>query len=95
MTQATDWLPQLRATQGQLPIFLLHGQEDPAVPPATVAEYREDFPWIDYETIAGAGQLLLFRHIDRLLDRLAEIAETSPDATPSAATLPSRLGRPA
>jgi pimeloyl-ACP methyl ester carboxylesterase/DNA-binding CsgD family transcriptional regulator len=74
ITQGTDWLTELRACEGQVDIVVLNGRHDPAVPPATVQDFHQDFPWIRFEYLEDAGQLLLFSHYDLVLDHVADLA---------------------
>jgi DNA-binding CsgD family transcriptional regulator/pimeloyl-ACP methyl ester carboxylesterase len=50
------------------------GAEDPATDIATIAAYREAYPWIEIEVVQNAGQMLIFQHYDTLLPRLADAA---------------------
>ncbi len=52
--------------------WFINGAEDPATDVATIAEYREAYPWIDIDVIANAGQMLVYQHYDALLRRIAD-----------------------
>ncbi|MGB7316389.1 MAG: LuxR C-terminal-related transcriptional regulator [Planktotalea sp.] len=54
--------------------WFVNGGQDPATDIATIAEYRETYPWIDIEVISDAGQLLIFQEYDTLLPRIAAAA---------------------
>jgi len=42
--------------------------------PATIAAYREAFPWIRIEVIEDAGQLIFFQKFRLIVPRMAEFA---------------------
>lgn len=58
--ETTDWSGEVAALAGRVPVHFLNGLQDPQVPPATLAEYRADHPWIDFRVYPDAGQLLFF-----------------------------------
>jgi len=55
--------------------WFVNGGEDPAMDIATIAEYREAFPWIDIEVIPNAGQMLIYQHFEMLIPRFAAAAK--------------------
>lgn len=73
LVSESEWADVLHATRGTKTWFV-NGVEDPAVDVATIAEYREAFPWIDIEVVQNAGQMLLFQHFEMLLPRVAKAA---------------------
>lgn len=58
--ETTDWGDEVAALRGAIPVHFLNGLQDPQVPPGTLAEYRQDYPWIDFRVYPDAGQLLFF-----------------------------------
>ena len=70
--ETTDWREEVQALAGRLPLHFLNGLQDPQVPPATLADHRADYGWIDMRIYPDAGQLLFFlkwRDVLALLDR--------------------------
>ena len=67
------WADLLMAAQGTKTWFM-NAAEDPAMDIATIAEYRETYPWIDIEVVPNTGQMLLFQHYEALLPRVAAAA---------------------
>jgi pimeloyl-ACP methyl ester carboxylesterase len=55
-------------------IWCVNGGQDPATDIATIAEYREAYPWIDIEVIPDAGQMLIYQHYEYLIPRIAKAA---------------------
>jgi DNA-binding CsgD family transcriptional regulator/pimeloyl-ACP methyl ester carboxylesterase len=53
------------------------GGHDPLMDIATIAAYRETYPWIDIEVIPEAGQMLIYQHFDRIIPELAEAARAA------------------
>ncbi len=56
-----DWSDLMMAC-AQTKMWFVNGGQDPATDIATIAEYREAYPWIDIEVIPDGGQLLIFQH---------------------------------
>ncbi len=56
-------------------IWFINGAQDPSMDVATIAEYREAYPWIEIEVIAEAGQLLLYQHFEHVIPQVAEAAK--------------------
>ncbi len=59
------------------PTWFVNGIEDPTLDMATIAEYRETYPWIDIEVVPDAGQLMLYKHFENLIPRLANAAQNA------------------
>ncbi|WP_110559011.1 LuxR C-terminal-related transcriptional regulator [Limimaricola pyoseonensis] len=57
--ESHDWEPALAALR-RVPVQMLNGLQDPQVPIATLEEFRDDHPWIDWRIFPDAGQLLFF-----------------------------------
>lgn len=74
----TDWSELVERSKGTKTWFV-NGGEDPATDTATIAEYRETYPWIDIEVIPNAGQLLVFQHYHTLIPRIAAAAKSAAD----------------
>lgn len=66
-----DWSELVRETK-DIPAWYVSGNEDPLGDPATIAAYREAYPWIQIEVVENAGQLLFFQHFDHLVPRIAD-----------------------
>jgi pimeloyl-ACP methyl ester carboxylesterase/DNA-binding CsgD family transcriptional regulator len=59
--ETTDWTDEVDGLRRSgLPVHFLNGMQDPQVPPATIEEFRQDYPWIDFRVYPDAGQLLFF-----------------------------------
>lgn len=71
-----DWSGLMRKCS-DIKTWFVNGAEDPATDIATIAEYREAYPWIEVEVIADAGQLLIFQHFEDLIPRIAKAAKSS------------------
>ncbi len=70
-----DWSHLLREC-ASIKTWFINGAEDPATDIATIAEYREAYPWIEIEVVCDAGQLLVYQHFEDLIPRIAEVAKT-------------------
>jgi len=66
----SDWSELVRRTR-DTPAWFVSGLQDPLGDPATIAAYREVFPWIQIEVIEKAGQLIFFQEFRRLVPRIA------------------------
>jgi pimeloyl-ACP methyl ester carboxylesterase/DNA-binding CsgD family transcriptional regulator len=58
--ETTDWSDEVNGLKGAIPVHFLNGLQDPQVPPETLAEFRQDYPWIDFRVYPDAGQLVFF-----------------------------------
>lgn len=67
----SDWSDLVRKTR-DVPGWYISGLQDPLGDPATIAAYREAFPWIEIDVIEDAGQLLFFQCFQQLIPRIAE-----------------------
>lgn len=70
----SDWSEIMIAAKDTKTWFI-SGAEDPAADIATIAEYRESYPWVDIEVIQNAGQLLIYQHYEMVIPRLADAAK--------------------
>jgi len=70
----SDWSEIMMAAQ-ETKTWFISGAEDPAADMATIAEYRENYPWVEIEVIQDAGQLLIYQHHEMVIPRLAEAAK--------------------
>ncbi len=66
----SDLILQCRGTK----MYLVNGAQDPSMDVATIAEYREAYPWIDIDVIPNAGQMLIYQHYDAVIPRIAQAA---------------------
>ena len=57
--------------------WFINGAEDPATDIATIAEYREAYPWIKIEVVPNAGQMLIYQHYETLIPRMAKAARAA------------------
>jgi pimeloyl-ACP methyl ester carboxylesterase len=69
LLKAGDWSAAVRACR-DLPVRLMVGDDDPQVPLETVAEWREDWPWVSLEVLPGCGQFLFLDRWRAVLDAL-------------------------
>lgn len=69
-----DWTHIILSAKAT-PTWFINGGEDPATDIATIAEYREAFPWIDIEVIPNAGQMLIYQHFETVIPKLAAAAK--------------------
>lgn len=51
------------------------GTDDPLMDVATIAGYRDAYPWIDIEVIQGGGQMLIYQHFERIIPEIAAAAK--------------------
>ncbi len=68
-----DW-SHLMVRAKAVPTSFINGGDDPAMDIATIAEYRETYPWIEIEVIPDAGQLLIYQHYETVIPKLADAA---------------------
>ncbi|WP_223632778.1 alpha/beta fold hydrolase [Rhodobacter sp. TJ_12] len=66
-----DWSDSVAAARGRFPVTFINGATDPIAPPETIAEFREDYPWINFELHENAGQFVFFSHWPRLFAHLS------------------------
>lgn len=69
-----DWTDLMKNCR-QTKIWFVNGGQDPATDIATIAEYREAYPWIDIEVIADAGQMLIYQRFEQLIPKIAAAAK--------------------
>lgn len=72
----SDWSQIIRDAR-ETPIRFVNGLEDPSVDVATIAEYREQYPWIQIEVIPDAGQLLIYQHYQHVIPSVAQAAKSA------------------
>ncbi len=58
----------VRESRGRFPFVSFNGAQDPGVHPDTLAEFAEDYDWIDFKLYEDAGQLIFFRHWHKILE---------------------------
>lgn len=69
----SDWSERVEAARNT-PVWFVNGLQDPLGDAATIAAYRERFPWINIEVVEDAGQLLFFQKYRDLIPRFSEAA---------------------
>ena len=74
MKSEVDWAHIVVAAKAT-PTCFINGGQDPSSDVATIAEYRDAFPWIDIEVITNAGQMLILQHFETVLPKLASAAK--------------------
>ena len=57
------------------PVVFFNGLDDPQIHPDTLADFRRDYPWIDFRIDPTAGQLIFFRDWARILLDVKENAK--------------------
>lgn len=60
-----------------IPIRFINAAQDPAIDVATVAQFRDKYPWIDIEVIPDAGQMLIYQKFRDVIPILAEAAKAA------------------
>ncbi len=73
-----DWSETLHKAKNT-PTWFVNGMEDPLYDSATIAAYRQQYPWIDIETVDQGGQLLIYLQYKMLIPRIAEAARRARD----------------
>lgn len=68
--ETTDWTEDVLAFKDRIPFIMMNGLQDPQMAPETLAEFRCDYPWIEFDVFTDAGQLLFFAKWREVLDRL-------------------------
>ncbi len=80
--ETTDWRDEVTALRDTIPVHFLNGLQCPQVPPATLAEFQADYPWIDFRVYPDAGQLLFFLKWRDALALIERYAKGAPPFTP-------------
>lgn len=70
----SDWSERVEAARNT-PIRFVSGLQDPLGDAATIAAYRERFPWIHIDVAEDAGQLLFFQKYRELVPQFAAAAQ--------------------
>ena len=68
--ETTDWTEQDLGLKGKVPFVMMNGLQNPQVTPETLAEFKRDYPWIEFDVFEDAGQLLFFSKWPQVPDRL-------------------------
>ncbi|WP_424944424.1 helix-turn-helix transcriptional regulator [Aliiroseovarius crassostreae] len=71
MQETRDWSDVVRAMENGPPMVFFNGGTDPQVPLETLAEFQEDYPWIDFRVDEAAGQLIFFKNWPEILSEIA------------------------
>ncbi|WP_163846145.1 LuxR C-terminal-related transcriptional regulator [Pseudooceanicola aestuarii] len=75
LVHGMDWSAEMQALNGRVPTCFLRGDKDIQTPPATQAEHRAEYPWIDFRVLEGSGQLLFFERWEEILSILQTFTE--------------------
>jgi pimeloyl-ACP methyl ester carboxylesterase len=73
IVHCTEWRSELEALRDTIPVVNIFGTEDQGVPPATVDDYAQDYPWVRFVRVEAAGSFLFFEHWDRVLNELEKM----------------------
>jgi pimeloyl-ACP methyl ester carboxylesterase/DNA-binding CsgD family transcriptional regulator len=73
IVHCTEWRSELEALRDTIPVVNIFGTEDQGVPPATVDDYAQDYPWVRFVRVEAAGSFLFFQHWDRVLNELEKM----------------------
>ncbi|WP_420860441.1 LuxR C-terminal-related transcriptional regulator [Algirhabdus cladophorae] len=79
LASESDWSDRMLAAKNT-PTWFVNGIEDPSTDVATIALYRETYPWIDIEVVQNAGQMLIYQHYETLIPQFAKAARAALDA---------------
>ena len=74
----SDWLDLMIAAK-ETPTWFINGTEDLSLDVATIAEYREQFPWVKIDVVTDAGQLLIYQKFTDLIPKIAQKARIATD----------------
>jgi pimeloyl-ACP methyl ester carboxylesterase/DNA-binding CsgD family transcriptional regulator len=74
LASEADW-SDLMLKCAETKMWFVNGGQDPATDIATIAQYRETYPWIDIEVIPDGGQMLIYQHYETLIPRIAAAAK--------------------
>lgn len=69
----SDWSDRLLAAR-ETPTRSINGMEDPALASDTLGHIREAYPWIAFELVEDAGQLLIYQHFGDVIPKVAKAA---------------------
>ncbi len=70
--ETTEWTEDALAMKDSIPVIFMNGLQDPQTPPATLAEFKADYPWIAFDVFPDGGQLLFFSKWRQVLDRVQD-----------------------
>ncbi len=73
--ETTDWTEAVLAFKGRIPFIMMNGLQDPQTAPETLAEFRRDYPWIEFDVFPDAGQLIFFEKWREVLDRVEPLVK--------------------
>jgi len=66
----TDWKPNVLAAQDRIAVHALFGTESQTIAPETLAEFRQEYTWMDIREYKDTGSLLFYKHWREVLDML-------------------------
>lgn len=71
--EQSDWLIEhVHGARDRIPVHFMSGLDDPAMPAETLAEHQVEFDWIDFRIYPDAGQLMVFKYWEDVLDLIQE-----------------------
>lgn len=71
-----DWTEAVHAARyHEIPVHMVNGAQDVQCPAATLQEFAQDYPWIDFHVHEDAGQLVLFAKWPEVLNLLEPYLE--------------------
>ncbi|WP_157946974.1 LuxR C-terminal-related transcriptional regulator [Thalassobius sp. I31.1] len=66
------WHAEFCALEGKLPVHFINGTLDGQATMEIIEPFFQDHPWVSYELIEGAGQLLIYSHWDKVLKKIGQ-----------------------
>lgn len=64
------WHAEFSALENQVPVHFINGTMDAQATMEIIEPFFHDHPWVTYELIEGAGQLLIYSHWDKVLKKI-------------------------
>lgn len=75
-----DWSERVMATRN-VPVNIFLAEEDPTTDLTAIPKLQDAYPWINFETLQGAGLALIFQKPDRLIPFMAKAAKVTASNT--------------
>ncbi|WP_052245531.1 LuxR C-terminal-related transcriptional regulator [Halocynthiibacter namhaensis] len=66
------WHDEFSALEGKVPVHFINGTMDAQATMEIITPFFRDHPWVTYELIEGAGQLLIYSHWDKALKKIGQ-----------------------
>ncbi len=76
LASESQWGHLMHQAKG-IKTWFINGIEDPSTDAATIAEYRDAYPWIDIQVLPNAGQMLIYSKFTEVIPRIAEAARAA------------------